>query len=396
MPTTSYTTPTMGINVVGARTDASGGAVTDTTAEEARFATIGFTEGYVSPSTAFKVAAQTVPDMTVKVGSGTSKADYYVVSGEVAGQGNYVCRLDVTSQNVTIDAADASQVRTDEIYLVVRDHVYDASSRVLPQLGYRKGDLGGANPGPDAAWRASVLLARITVAAAATTITNANISDQRVGGDVGGIAKTIIDAKGDLIVGTAADTPARLAVGTNGHIMTADSAQSAGMKWAQPVVALLAESILGSPAASVTFGSIPQTYKHLRCVIQGKRSPNGFAQIRCRLNGDSSADYETQVMYSAATAVTGTRVTHVTSMEVGIIGDVDPSTSEFVVADYTNATEEKMFLCHCAYLDAGIFPVIWHAASHLYTEIAPVTSLQFFPDAGSFDTGTRISLYGMN
>lgn len=43
---------------------------------------------------------------------------------------------------------------------------------------------------------------------------------------------TIIDAKGDLIVGTAADTAARLAVGTNGHVLTADSAQSGGVKWA--------------------------------------------------------------------------------------------------------------------------------------------------------------------
>lgn len=47
------------------------------------------------------------------------------------------------------------------------------------------------------------------------------------------ILKTIIDAKGDLIVGTAADTPARLAVGgTNGHVLTVDSAEATGMKWA--------------------------------------------------------------------------------------------------------------------------------------------------------------------
>ena len=36
-----------------------------------------------------------------------------------------------------------------------------------------------------------------------------------------GIPATIIDAAGDLIVGTAADTAARLAVGTNGHVLTA-------------------------------------------------------------------------------------------------------------------------------------------------------------------------------
>lgn len=42
---------------------------------------------------------------------------------------------------------------------------------------------------------------------------------------------TAVDAKGDLIVGTGADTFARLAVGTNGHTLVADSAQSTGLKW---------------------------------------------------------------------------------------------------------------------------------------------------------------------
>lgn len=55
--------------------------------------------------------------------------------------------------------------------------------------------------------------------------------------DVGALASetlpaTIVDTKGDLIVGTAADTAARLAVGTDGQVLTADAASSGGIKWA--------------------------------------------------------------------------------------------------------------------------------------------------------------------
>jgi hypothetical protein len=44
----------------------------------------------------------------------------------------------------------------------------------------------------------------------------------------------ILDAKGDLITATAADTPARLAVGTNGQTLVADSSTATGLKWATP------------------------------------------------------------------------------------------------------------------------------------------------------------------
>ena len=43
---------------------------------------------------------------------------------------------------------------------------------------------------------------------------------------------TAIDAKGDLIGGTGADTFARLAVGANGTVLTADSGEATGLKWA--------------------------------------------------------------------------------------------------------------------------------------------------------------------
>jgi hypothetical protein len=48
----------------------------------------------------------------------------------------------------------------------------------------------------------------------------------------GAIPKSLVDAKGDLIAATAADTVARLGVGTNGQVLTADSTAATGLAWA--------------------------------------------------------------------------------------------------------------------------------------------------------------------
>jgi hypothetical protein len=48
------------------------------------------------------------------------------------------------------------------------------------------------------------------------------------------ILPTLVDAKGDLLAGTADNTVARLAVGSNGQVLTADSTQTAGVRWGTP------------------------------------------------------------------------------------------------------------------------------------------------------------------
>jgi hypothetical protein len=47
------------------------------------------------------------------------------------------------------------------------------------------------------------------------------------------ISNTLFDAKGDILVGTAADTPGKLTLGTNGYFLKADSSTATGLVWAE-------------------------------------------------------------------------------------------------------------------------------------------------------------------
>lgn len=178
MPTTTIVDSTMKVAAVQDRTDAAGTPVTDVDGEELRLFADMFGPGVLKAGD-FEVTPGA--GLSVDVGSGVAKEDVAVVPGTVAGQGNYLARLDVGTANIPLSAADLSNPRLDEIYIVVADDNYDSGGLTLPRLGYRKGDPAAspAAPGPDGSWDAYLLLATVTVGVGASSVSGGDITDER-------------------------------------------------------------------------------------------------------------------------------------------------------------------------------------------------------------------------
>lgn len=212
------------------------------------------------------------------------------------------------------------------------------------------------------------------------------------------IAKSVVDAKGDIIAATAADTVARLAVGANGTVLTADSAESTGLKWASAasgqnwsLVNAGGTSLTG--AQTVTVSSISGA-DQLLVYFSVASSANASSFVTVRFNTDTAANYN----------YTGWREVVAANYQLGNTAVEDDQAATYVHMGAINNSaggfmSGYLFVSGCN--AAGLKPY-WGAAgasadtiggrSHIiggfYDSASTISSVSLFSSSGNWDNGT--------
>ena len=164
----------------------------------------------------------------------------------------------------------------------------------------------------------------------------------------------------------------------------------------------IAESILSGTAASVTFSSIPGTYRSLllHVVARGDNATT-FISNRLRFNSDSTAIYDSQqVLGNGATPLAGETING-TSIEIGEIAAASATAgacgiSMVSIPFYTGTTFWKTLVSNHG-LSTGTGTGTLHTKqwSGRWRNTAAISSITLLPSAGNFIAGSSFALYGL-
>jgi hypothetical protein len=221
------------------------------------------------------------------------------------------------------------------------------------------------------------------------------MSSGRIPAVEGGIQPTIFDAKADILTATAADTPARLAVGTNGQVLAANSSTATGLEWqtiSSGGLTLISTTNL-SGASSIAISSIPTTYKSLRLIIKNAYgASNGTVQLR--FNSDSNQNYARQWFEAAGGSVSGNNSSNQTQISIGYAGQSNTYNEQFIsiveIPRYTDTS--KSFI---NFTSRGYSFSVWELTKGMavYNNSAAITAINIINDGGNWSGGTAY-LYG--
>ncbi len=169
-------------------------------------------------------------------------------------------------------------------------------------------------------------------------------------------------------------------------------------------MSLIAESVLGASAASVTISSIPQGFRNLMLVSQARTDVAAENDgVLVRFNGDASAIYDWERLTSNSATLTGVATRAATSIQLGICEGASSRASNFsptlgYVFGYALSTAEKWTLSTNAAFgdvsaDADLFLQI---RAGRWRSTAAITSILFLPLTGpNFVSGSRFQVYGI-
>lgn len=163
---------------------------------------------------------------------------------------------------------------------------------------------------------------------------------------------------------------------------------------------LIATTVLSSAAATVTFSSVPQTYKHLqiRFVTRGDSFGNSRAYLTLNSNTSSFTYHRLQATPGGGVSSNGWASG---TFPGGWVADVNGNdVTGWVGAivdllDYTNTSKNKTIRSfNGAASDASGSRVI-QLTSSLWSNTAAVNTVGLVSSANNFDAGSRFSLYGI-
>ena len=156
----------------------------------------------------------------------------------------------------------------------------------------------------------------------------------------------------------------------------------------------LATTTLGGTDASVTFSSIPATYRDLVIVIEATTSVD--ALIQARFNGDTGSNYGYVVM--RATSSTGS--SSGTYNVAYLMDNLSEATKRFQilmnVQDYSATDKHKPALVRSGTEQNADGNSSVYASAHRWANTSAITSIELFTSAGGFVAGSTFSLYGSN
>jgi hypothetical protein len=167
--------------------------------------------------------------------------------------------------------------------------------------------------------------------------------------DSNAIQNAIVDAKGDLIGATAADTPARLAVGANDTVLTADSSTATGLKWAAPassgaLTKITSGTFSGASSFSVD-SAFSATYANYKMVVVGTAGGGAGTsiQIRFRTAGsDNTTSNYSGARNSSIYSTGGSEIDYTNNENKFTFGRTDSSGGWWITFDLLNPFESQI------------------------------------------------------